>query len=120
MVPRKDQATTVDWAKKAPTPIASVLGSQSSSNSPMERLLQEVMAFVLRSAPGAAEAAAQSQHQQHPHQQSEPSLSEPSSCTSPWDPTERALLRIKKDPAFQRTKNAGYWDRHHELKGLCH
>ena len=48
---------TAEWPKKALSPRVSVAESESSSDSSMERLLQEVRAFVLRSDPGAAEAA---------------------------------------------------------------
>ena len=118
VAPNKEREPTVDRPKKALTPNALVSGSESSGDSSMERLLQEVRAFVVRSDPGATEAVAQPQH--HQHTQPEPSLVETSSGTAPRDPTEKALLRIKKDPAFRRTKNAGYWDRHKALKGLCH
>ena len=115
VAPKVEREPTVDRPKKALTPIVSVSGSESSDNSSMERLLQEVRAFVVRSDPGAAEAAAQTEPQQQPqpqrpHQLQQQGLQQPSSCTWPRDPTERALHRIQKDPAFRRTKNAGYWD----------
>ena len=88
MAPKDDQAPTAEWPKKALTPIASVLGSESSSNSSMERLLQEVTAFVVRTDSGAAEAAVQHRHQhQQPQlgtqQPQQPMLTprEPSNCT---------------------------------------
>ena len=60
--PSEERAQTTDWPKEALTPIVSVSGSESSSNFSMERLLQEVRAFVVRSDSGAAKAA--TQHEQ--------------------------------------------------------
>ena len=70
MVPSEERAQMADRPKKALTPIVSVSGSESSSNSSMEHVLQEVSAIVVRSDSGAAEAAAQHQHQQ-PQQDSQ-------------------------------------------------
>ena len=132
VAPKAVREPKMERQKKALTPIASVSGSGSSSDSSMERLLQEVRALVVRSDPGATVAVAQpyqpyqplelQQQQQGPQERRQPELTrgEPSSCTTPRDSTQRALLRIQRDPAFRRTKNAGYWDRHKAIKGLCH
>ena len=58
MVPNKERTQTANRPNKGLTPIVSVTGWESSSSSSMEQLLQEVRAFVVRSAPGTADAVA--------------------------------------------------------------
>ena len=71
IVPKVEREPMADRLKKALSPIISVSGSESSSSSSMEQLLREVKAFVVRSVPGAEEAAAQPQpQQQHQPQRS--------------------------------------------------
>ena len=65
VAPNNDESPETDRPKKALTSISSVSGSESSSNSSMERLLKQVRAFVVRTDSGAAEAAAQQPQQCH-------------------------------------------------------
>ena len=48
VAPNVDREPKLEWPKKALTPTVSVSGSESSGDCSMERLLQEVRAFVVR------------------------------------------------------------------------
>ena len=67
VAPIAEREPTAEWPKKALSRIVSVAESDSSSDSSMERLLQEVRALVVRLDPGVAEAVTQLQ-QQRQHQ----------------------------------------------------